>query len=72
MISPILAPLEPLNFTVSANVSQQLSLSWEVPSTTNGLILLYQYCYTKVKDGNQTCKNTTDNSTKPVTIADLG
>ena len=72
MISPILAPLKPFNFKVSANVSQQLSLSWEVPSITNGQILLYQYCYTRVEDDNQTCKNTTGNFTKSVNIANLG
>ena len=72
MISPILAPLAPLNFSVRANVSQQLSLSWEVPSITNGEIRLYQYCYTKVNGSNQTCKNTTNNSTKSVNIPNLG
>ena len=72
MISPILAPLAPRNFSVRANVSQQLSLSWEVPSITNGEIRLYQYCYTKVNGSNQTCKNTTNNSTKSVNIPNLG
>ena len=72
IISPILAPSAPLNFKIRANVSQQLSLSWEVPSITNGQILLYQYCYTKVDGGNQMCKNTTDNSTKSVDISNLG
>ena len=72
MISRILAPLAPQNFKIRANVSKQLSLSWEVPLITNGQILLYQYCYTKIADGNQTCKNTTDNSTKSVNIPSLG
>ena len=72
MISPILAPLAPRDFIVRAIVSQQLSLSWEVPSITNAEIRLYQYCYTNVYGGNQTCKNTTDNSTKSVNIANLG
>ena len=72
MISSILAPLAPRNFLVIANVSEQLSLSWEVPTIKNGEILLYQYWYTKVDGGNTTCKNTTDNSTKSVNIPNLG
>ena len=72
MVSPILALLAPRSFSVRANVSRELSLSWEVPSTTNGQILLYQYCYTKVDGGNQICENTTDNSTKSVDISNLG
>ena len=73
MISPILAPLAPRNFKVSPNnVSQQLSLSWEISSITNRPILLYQYCYIKLNDSNQMCGNTTDNSTKSVNITTLG
>ena len=73
MISFILVTLVPRNFKVSPNnVSQQLSLSWEVPSIANGQILLYQYCYVKVNDSNQTCDNTTDSSTKSVNIPNLG
>ena len=73
MISPILVPLVPRDFKVSANnVSQQLSLSWEVPSIANGQILLYHYCYIKVNDSNQMCYNTTDSSTKSVNIKNLG
>ena len=63
----------PRNFKVSSNnFSQQLSLSWEIPSVTNGQILLYQYCYIKVNDSNQMCGNTTDSSTKSVNIINLG
>ena len=80
MISFILAPLMPVNFKVSPNnVSQQLLLSWEIPSVTNGQIQLYQYCYIKVNDNiikvndsNQMCDNTTDSSTKSVNITNLG
>ena len=73
MISFILAPLMPLDFKASPNnVSQQLSLSWEDPSVTNGQILLYQYCYIKVNDSNQICDNTTDSFTKSVNISNLG
>ena len=63
----------PRNFKVTPkNVSQQLSLSWEVPRITNGHILLYQYCYIKFNGGIQICHNTTDGSTKSVNIANLG
>ena len=73
MISFILASLKPLNFKVSPNnISQQLSLSWEVPKITNGQILLYQYCYVKVSNSNRMCNNTTENSTKSVNIRNLG
>ena len=61
------------NFKVSPNnVSQQLSLSWEIPSIANGQILLYQYCYIKFNDSNQICGNTTDNSSESVNITNLG
>ena len=71
MSSFILVPLMPRNFKVShSNASQQLSLSWEVPSITNGQMLLYQYCYIKVS--NEICNYTTDNSTKSVNIPNLG
>ena len=73
MISPILAPFALQNFSVSTNnISQQLSLSWEIPSVTNGQIILYRYCYTKVSGGNEMCNNTADNSTKLVNITKLG
>ena len=73
MISPILAPFVLQNFSVSTNnISQQLSLSWEIPSVTNGQIILYRYCYTKVSGGNEMCNNTADNSTKLVNITKLG
>ena len=73
MISPILAPFALQNFSVSTNnISQQLSLSWEIPSVTNGQIKLYRYCYTKVSGGNEMCNNTADNSTKLVNITKLG
>ena len=72
MISPILAPFVLQNFSVSTNnISQQLSLSWEIPSVTNGQIILYRYCYTKVSGGNEMCNNTADNSTKLVNITKL-
>ena len=73
MVSSILAPSAPQNFNVSANnISQQLTLSWEIPSTTNGKIILYQYCYTRVSGGNEMCNNTIDSSTKLVNITNLG
>ena len=73
MISFILAPSAPQNFNVSANnISQQLSLSWEIPRATNGQIRLYRYCYTRVSGGNEMCNNTIDNSTKLVNITNLG
>ena len=73
MISSILAPSAPQNFNVSTNnISQQLTLSWEIPSTTNGQIRLYQYCYTRVSGGDEMCSDTIDNSTKLVNITNLG
>ena len=73
MVSFILAPVKPLNFKVSTNnVSQQLSLSWEVPRSTIGQILFYQYCYVKVNNSNRMCDNTTGNSTNLVNIPKLG
>ena len=73
MISPILASFAPQNFNVSTNnISQQLSLSWEIPSGRNGQIILYRYCYTKASGGNEICINTIDNSTKLVNITKLG
>ena len=73
MISPILAPFAPQNINVSTNnISQQLSLSWEIPSVTNGQIILYRYCYRKVYGGSEMCNNTIDNSTKLVNITNLG
>ena len=73
MISSILVPFAPQNFNVSTNnISQQLSLSWETPNVTNGLIILYRYCYTKVSGGKEMCNDTLDNSTKLVNITKLG
>ena len=73
MVSSILAPSAPQNFNVSSNnISQQLTLSWEIPSTTNGKIILYQYCYTRVSGGSEMYNNTIDSSTKLVNITNLG
>ena len=73
MVLSILAASAPQNFNVSANnILQQLTLSWEIPSTTNGKIILHQYCYTRVSGGNEMCGDTIDSSTKLVNITNLG